>query len=413
MPATVPPDYVYLDYAATAPLSPAAAEAMMPYLQAGPAHMAEAANPNSLHSPGRAAFATMERARSAIARLLGAGRPDEVVFTASATEADNMAVLGIASEAARIRGEQLRQRRNAEGKGAEDDGRSFVPHVITSAIEHDAVLAPCKRLEREGFRVTYLRPDPDGFIDVRALEAAIDEDTVLVSVQMANSEVGSIQPVKQLAACAHAHGALFHTDAVQALGKVSVDMRALDVDAASVSAHKIGGPKGVGALYLRARTPYRPHVLGGGQEQGRRSGTQNLCGIVGFAAALQAACDGLEDARVRMTAERDYLYERLADMGPVQTTLDVSPGSLDYLPNIVSVLVDGFESETLILRLDALGYGVSGGSACSSQSLEPSHVLRALGKTDDEAHSALRISFGRDMNRAMADGFLEAFVSVI
>ena len=413
MPATVSPDYVYLDYAATAPLSEAAAEAMMPYLQPGPAHMAEAANPNSLHSPGRAAFATMERTRSAIARLLNAGRPDEIIFTASATEADNMAVLGIAHDAARILDAHRRQQRNAEGASATGEAFSFTPHVITSAIEHDAVLAPCKRLEREGFRVTYLRPDFDGFIDVRALEAAIDDDTVLVSVQMANSEIGSIQPVKQLAACAHAHGALFHTDAVQALGKIPVDVRELDVDAASFSAHKVGGPKGVGALYLKARTPFDPYLLGGGQEQGRRSGTQNLCGIVGFGAALHAACDGLEDAHARMMTQRDYLYGKLADMDPVQTTVDVDAGSMDYLPNIVSILVDGFESETLVLRLDALGYGVSGGSACSSQSLEPSHVLRALGKSDDEAHSALRISFGCNMNRATADGFLEAFASVI
>lgn len=412
MPATVPPDYVYLDYAATAPLCEAAANAMMPYLLPGPEHIAEAANPNSLHSPGRAAFATMERTRSAVARFLGAGRPDEVIFTASATEADNMAVLGIAREAARLREAQLRQKRNAGGEGATDTF-TFTPHVITSAIEHDAVLAPCKLLEREGFRVTYLRPDFDGFIDVRALEAAIDENTVLVTVQMANSEIGSIQPVKQLAACAHDHGALFHTDAVQALGKIPVDVSELQVDAASFSAHKVGGPKGIGALYLKARTPLSPLVLGGGQEQGRRSGTQNLCDIVGFGAALRAACEDLEDERARMMAQRDHLYAKLADMQPVQTTVDVEAGSMDYLPNIVSVLVDGFESETLILRLDALGYGVSGGSACSSQSLEPSHVLRALGKTDDEAHSALRISFGRDMNRATADGFLEAFASVI
>lgn len=418
MPASVPSDYVYLDYAATAPLSEAAAEAMGPYLVPGSAGIAEAANPNSLHSPGRAAFAAMERARSAIARALGAGRPDEIVFTGSATEADDAAVLGIAWQAAIERDRRLRQQRNdgvraeAPASASEGDhpaGLSFAPHVIASAIEHDAVLAPCKRLEREGFRVTYLMPDADGFITVRALEAAIDDDTVLVSVQMANSEIGTIQPVEQLAACAHAHGALFHSDCVQALGKVPLHLGELAVDAASFSAHKIGGPKGTGALYLKARTPFRPLVLGGGQEQGRRSGTQNVCGIVGFAAAVADACADVEDARVRMMAQRDYLYEQLTARDGVQPTVDVAPGSYDHLPNIVSVLVEGFESETLILRLDALGYGVSGGSACSSHSLAPSHVQRALGKTDDEAHSALRISFGRSLDRATADGFLAAF----
>ncbi len=420
MVAAVPSDYVYLDHAATAPLSAAAAAAMEPYLVAGSAGIAQAANPNSLHGPGRAAFAAMERARSALARALGAGRPDEIVFTGSATEADDAAVLGIAWQAALERDRERRQRRNDAGTAPRRDedaapvaGLSFAPHVITSAIEHDAVLAPCKRLEREGFRVTYLMPDADGFVTVRALEAAIDEDTVLVSVQMANSEIGTIQPIEQLAAVAHDHGALFHSDCVQALGKVPLHLGELGVDAASFSAHKIGGPKGVGALYLKARTPFRPLVLGGGQEQGRRSGTQNLCGIVGFAAAAAEVCEGVEDAQAQMMVQRDRLYERLCAMAPVQSTVDVPPGSRDHLPNIVAVLVDGFESETLILRLDALGYGVAGGSACSSHSLAPSHVQRALGKNDDEAHSALRISFGRSLDRATADGFLAAFAKVI
>lgn len=416
MPAVVPPDYVYLDYAATAPLSEAAARAMAPYTVPGSAGIAETANPNSLHSPGRAAFAAMERARSAIARTLGAGRPDEIVFTGSATEADDAALLGIAWQAAMERDRALRQRRN-DGVASDDRARvapcpaglSFVPHVITSAIEHDAVLAPCKRLEQEGFRVTYLAPDADGFVMVRALEEAIDDDTVLVSVQMANSEIGTVQPVEQLAACAHDHGALFHSDCVQALGKVPLHLGEMGLDAASFSAHKIGGPKGVGALYLKARTPFRALMLGGGQEQGRRSGTQNLCGIVGFAAAVADVCAEVEDARAQMMVQRDRLYERLAGFEGVQSTVDVAPGSLDHLPNIVAILVDGFESETLILRLDALGYGVSGGSACSSHSLAPSHVQRALGKTDDEAHSALRISFGRAIDRATVDGFLAAF----
>ena len=273
--ASVPNDYVYLDYAATAPLCEEAAEAMAPYQVPGRANLAVGGNANSLHGPGRAAFAALEEARRSIARDLGARRPDGIVFTSGATEADDAALLGIAQAAA-----DERRRR-----GAGD----FVPHVVVTAVEHDAVLAPAKRLESQGFRVTRLAPNRQGFIEERALEAALDADTVLVSVQAANSEVGSIQPIADLARVAHDHAALFHTDAVQALGKARVNLQELDVDAASFSAHKVGGPKGVGALYLRARTPFHAYAIGGGQEGGRRSGTQNVAGIVGFAAAVHAA----------------------------------------------------------------------------------------------------------------------------
>ena len=231
--------YAYLDYAATAPLCEEAAAALAPYQVPGLANLPLGANANSLHGPGRAAFAALEEARKALAGALGARRPSEVILTAGATEADNAALLGMALAA--------RELYRRAGKG------DVTPHVIVSAIEHDAVLAPAKRLEALGFSVTRLRPDAAGFIEVRALEQALTPHTVLVSVQAANSEVGSIQPIRQLAACAHEAGALFHTDAVQALGKMPLDLAELDVDAASFSAHKIGGPKGVGALYLRAR----------------------------------------------------------------------------------------------------------------------------------------------------------------
>ena len=367
--ASVPNDYVYLDYAATAPLCEEAAEAMAPYQVPGRANLAVGGNANSLHGPGRAAFAALEEARRSIARDLGARRPDEIVFTSGATEADDAALLGIAQAAA-----DERRRR-----GAGD----FVPHVVVTAVEHDAVLAPAKRLESQGFRVTRLAPNRQGFIEERALEAALDADTVLVSVQAANSEVGSIQPIADLARVAHDHAALFHTDAVQALGKARVNLQELDVDAASFSAHKVGGPKGAGALYLRARTPFHAYAIGGGQEGGRRSGTQNVAGIVG-------------------------LYERLGAIDAVEATVDVAPGSEDFLPNIVHVLVDGLESETLILRFDMQGFGVSGGSACSSHSLEPSHVLRSLGIDADRAHGALRISMGRYTDEADVEAFAVA-----
>lgn len=393
MSATVTDEYVYLDYAATAPLCEEAARAMEPYWVPGRANLQVGGNANSLCSPGRAAFKAMEDARRRLARALGA-RATEVVFTSGATEADDTAVLGLAAA--------MRDARQRAGKPA------LAPHVITTSIEHDAVLAPAKRLEAQDFRVTRLAPNARGFIESASLEAAIDADTLLVSVQMANSEVGSIQPIAQLARIAHEHGALFHTDATQALGKVPLNVGELNVDAASFSAHKVGGPKGTGALYLRARTPFSALLLGGGQEDGKRSGTQNVAGIVGFAAAAEAAVALVEAERTRLGALRDKLYAGLAQLDGVRATVSVEPGSDDFLPNIVHVLVDGLESETLILRLDMQGIGVSGGSACSSHSLAPSHVLTSMGVSDDAAHGALRVSMGRYTTEADIDALLAA-----
>ncbi len=394
MMSEIPKDYVYLDWAATAPLCEEAAEAMAAYMQGGRNNIFVGANANSLHAPGRAAFAAMEKARRSIARSLNASRPNEMLFTSGATESDNTAVLSLAPAAAYAKKVQRKS--------------DFVPHFITTEIEHDAILAPAKRLESQGWRVTYLKPNRQGFIAAEQLEQAIDQDTVLVSVQMANSEVGSVQPIAELAKIAHAAGALMHTDAVQALGKVAVDVRALDVDAASFSAHKICGPKGIGALYLKARTPFDAFQLGGGQEEGRRSGTQNVCAMVGFAAACQWACEHVSEEAARLSALRDYLYQRLNDMPRVSATVPVAEGDLRFLPNIVHVLVDGFESETTVLRLDSLGVAVSGGSACSSHSLSASHVLRAMGVNSDAALGALRVSMGRYTTHEDVDTFLAA-----
>ena len=395
----VPEGYVYLDWAATAPLSEVALEAMQPYLRTGLANVAHGMNANSLHAPGRAAFEAMEVARRAIAKDLGASRPAEIVFTSGATEADNMAVRGIAL------GETAARRKKL--------GKSFEPHVVVSVIEHDAVLSCARGLEQEGFAVTYVKPDRNGFVHPEALEEVLTPQTVLVSVQLANSEVGSAQPIAQLAKLAHGAGALFHTDAVQALGKIPVDVGALGIDAASFSAHKIAGPKGVGALYLKARTPFTPQVLGGGQEDGRRSGTQNVCGIAGFAAACHEAVTRQHEERARLTALRDSLYVQMAAIKGVRQTVDCTPGDEDYLPNIVHVLVKGMESETLVLRLDVMGYGVSGGSACSSHSLAPSHVLRAMGIPADDAYGALRVSMGSLTTEADVRGFAEAFAACV
>lgn len=396
MPAKVSEDYVYLDYAATAPLCEEAARAMEPYQVPGRANLMVNANANSLHSPGRAAFEAMEHARRTVARALGAKRPDEIIFTSGATEADNAVIFGIVSAVADAK------RRAGQG--------GFTPHVIVSSIEHEAVLQAAHELAQRGCRVSYVDPDARGFVTPDVLERVIDDDTVLVSVQMANSEVGSIQPVADLAHIAHSRGALFHTDAVQALGKTPVDLAALDVDAASFAAHKIGGPKGVGALYLRTRAPFDAFMVGGGQEGARRSGTQNVAGIVGFAAACETVCGMVDAEIVRLGALRDKLYAALSSLGPVTPTVVVEPGSRAFLPNIVHVLVDGFESETLILRLDMEGFGISGGSACASHSLDPSHVLKAMGVSRDRALGALRISMGRYTTEDDIDAFLTAFV---
>lgn len=386
----------YLDWAATAPLCAEAAAAMAPYLQGGADDMGLQGNANSLHSVGRAAFCAMEDARAGLSRSLGC-RPDELFFTGGATESDNTAVFGMVSAAVAAR--------RARGDA------SFVPHVVTTAIEHEAVANPVKALERAGARVTFLAPDPRGFVSPDQVAAAAGRDTVLVSVMAANNEVGSVQPVEACARAAHAAGALFHTDAVQALGKVPFDCHALGVDAASFSAHKVGGPKGVGALYLKKGTPCEPYLLGGGQEDGMRSGTQNVAGMAGFAAAVRACCDpeSLAAESRRLRALRDGLYAFLGSFAHVHATVPCAPGSADYLPNIVSVTVDGLESETAILRLDKAGVEVSGGSACSSKSLSPSHVLLQLGIGRDRALGALRVSMGRYTTGEDVDAFERAF----
>ena len=399
MQPSVPSGYTYLDYAATAPLIPEAAEAMEPYFRTGADNLPLNMNANSLHAPGRAAFAALEDARRSLARDLGASRPDELILTCGATEADNAAVLGIAHAAA--------AQRRGRGRG------DFTPQVITTAIEHEAVLQPARRLEREGFRVTRLAPDHAGFVSLDALADALDEDTVLVSIQAANSEVGSIQPIAAAARLAHEAGALFHTDAVQALGKTPIDLQELGVDAASFSAHKLGGPKGVGVLYLKARTPFEAQMLGGGQESDRRSGTQNVAGAAGFAAACRVAVQDQEAESARLRALRDRLYARLADIDGLRPTVPVTPGDGRYLPNIVHMLADGLESETLILRLDARGFGVSGGSACASHSLDPSHVLLAMGVEPDRAQGALRVSMGRYTEEEDVDAFARALADAL
>lgn len=384
---------VYLDYASTAPLCKESADAILPYMSAD-ADPRYFANPNSLHTAGREAFKSLEEARKVIQRSIGASRPDEIVFTGSATEADNAAILGIAGAAA-------------------EERRIDSPEIIISAIEHPAVIEPANSLKRAGFSVKILEVDRDGFVEVSKLGELLTNNTVLVSIVTANSEIGSIQAIEQLSEATHKAGALFHTDAVQALGKMKVDVGEWGVDAATFSGHKIGAPKGIGALFLRSRVPFDAQMLGGGQELGKRSGTQNVAGTVAFAAACDACVKAQEDESNRLIELRDKLYNDLASFSEIQPTVEVESGSLDYLPNMVNVMFLGLESQTLVMQFDRLGFEVSGGSACSSGSLKPSSVLTALGISADEAQGELRISMGRRTTRADVNAFLEAVPEVL
>jgi len=353
---------IYLDYAATSPLWPEVRAAMAPYLDD------RYANASSLYAAAREARKAIEEAREIIAAAVGA-RPDEVVFTSGGTEADNIAVQGAAFRA-----------RN-EGR----DG------IVVSAIEHHAVLDTAKWLGRNGFRVTEVPVDADGVLDVDALERAVDKKTAVVSVMAANNEVGTIQPVARVAAIARAAGARFHTDAVQALPWIPID--AADADLIALAGHKVGGPKGVGALIVRRGVGVEALMHGGGQERGLRSGTYNVAGIVGFGTAVKATLDAREQLVPRVRALRDRLQDALTTRIP---NVIVNGGGAERLPNNCNVCIDGIESEPLLLLLDAAGIAASSGSACQSGAAEASHVLTAMGVSKARALGALRLTLGRD-----------------
>lgn len=386
--------YIYLDNAATTPLCDAAAEAMAPYMKAAPD--GTFGNANSLHSIGREAFSELEDARARVARALGAQRPDEIVFTSGATEADNAAIVGMA----------LAERDRGRLRGNAASGR-----VVMSRIEHHAVLHSAAMLKRLGFEVDFVDNDASGHIGVEALERVMREDTVLVSIMAVNNEVGTVLDTAALAEAAHRHGALFHADAVQALGKIPFNVGALGVDAASFSSHKVGGPQGVGVMYLKTRTPFVAYMAGGGQERGMRSGTQNIAGILGCAAAVEHAVAFQPAFAERAAKLRDSLYQELCSLPKVSATVRLESG--EFAPHIVNVCVSGMESQTMILQLDLRGFCVSGGSACSSNSLDPSHVLSALGVKRNLAQGSLRISFGEITDEADVASFVEAFKEVV
>ena len=411
----MPEARAYFDYAATAPLRPEAARAMA---------AAPFGNPSSLHAAGKEASAALEAARAHVAAHLGARAPHEIVFTGGGTESDNTAVRGLVpfSPAAKK------------------------THVVVSAIEHEAVLEAAVSLKERGYKVDLVPCGCDGIVAPAALEELLDgieargEGCALVAVMWVNNETGAIQPVEELARLAHSHGALFFTDAVQALGKVEISLEESGVDAASFSAHKIGGPAGVGALYLRRRVKCRPFVRGGGQEGGMRSGTVNVAGIAGFSAALEASEAERAQVWEHVAALRARLVGALAAAGtdgnagggagagpgenpaagtdpvaaapfthPVRETLDAGR----CVPHTLHLLCAGLEGQTLVLRLDEAGFCVSAGSACGSKSLDPSHVLTAMGIPRDDAFGSLRVSLGAETTGAEVDALAAALKEIL
>ena len=380
--------YVYLDYAASAPMVPEAKAAEAAYAEAPYA----GANPNSLHTLGREAAMALEGARREIAKALGGGfRSGEIVFTSGGTESNNLALYGI-----------------AEGARAHDRKRT---RVVVSAIEHDSELDVVPALKDRGFQVTLVRPGRDGRIAPEELERAVGPDCALVSVMSANNETGVIQPVAELAEIAHKAGALMHTDAVQAFGRIPL---AIDTcDAVSIAAHKIGGPVGIGALALRMRCPFRPQNFGGGQEAGKRPGTQDVRGALAFAAAAKAQTDHLPERRSACAAKANRLFQKICAPGTgIQPTTTAQIDDT-RLPGMVSIYVPGLDSETLILKLDQKGFEVSAGSACSSGSLDPSHVLSAMGIARNDALGALRISFDERISDEDLDRFADALIGIV
>src|SRR6266568_4176685 len=371
---------IYLDHAATTKLDPAVLAAMLPYLgdQFG--------NASSIYSLGREARKTVDEARELTAAFFGA-RPKEIVFTSGGSEADNLAIRGVAW-AARNKGN----------------------HIITSQVEHSAVLHTCQALEKQGFEVTYLPPDRTGLIEVEQVREAITDQTILISIMHANNEVGTVQPAAEIGALARERRIPFHTDAVQSVGQLPTRVQELNADLLSMSAHKIYGPKGVGALYIRTGVRVVPVIAGGDQEFNRRAGTENVAGVVGLAKALGLAYDEMPTVVPRLARLRDRLIEGVLSRVPA---CELTGQRQRRLPNHASFLFRHIEGEPLLHNLDMRGIAASSGSACASGSVEPSHVLLAMGFTVEEAHGALRLTLGRENTDADIDAVLASLPPLV
>lgn len=354
--------FVYADNAATTSVSKTALDAMLPYLTEN------YGNPSSLYAFAQKATEAVAEARAAVAACLGASSPREIYFTSGGSEADNQAIMSAARLGAR------------KGK----------KHLISTRFEHHAVLHTLKRLEKEGYEVTLLDVHEDGVVRLEDVAAAIREDTCLVTVMFANNEIGTVQPIAEIGALCREKGIPFHTDAVQAAGHTPIDVEKMNIDMLSISGHKFHAPKGVGALYCRKNIPLFNLIEGGAQERGKRAGTENVAGIVAMAAALKESVDNMEDNSKKMIAMRDKLFAELSKIPHSKIN-----GSLEHhVPGTVNMCFEGIEGESLLLMLDAKGICASSGSACTSGSLDPSHVLLALGLPHEVAHGSLRLSIG-------------------
>ena len=354
--------FVYADNAATTSVSKTALNAMMPFLTE------DYGNPSSLYGFAQRAAEALAQARATVAECLGAASPKEIYFTSGGSEADNQAIMSAARVGAR------------KGK----------KHLISTKFEHHAVLHTLKRLEKEGFDVTLLDVHEDGVVRIEDLKAAIREDTCLVTIMFANNEIGTVQPVEEIGALCREKGIPFHCDAVQAAGHMPIDVEKMNIDMLSISGHKFHAPKGVGALYVRKNIPLFNLIEGGGQERGKRAGTENVAGIVAMAAALKESVDNMEADSKKMIAMRDKLFAELSKIPHSKIN-----GSLEHhVPGTVNMCFEGIEGESLLLMLDANGICASSGSACTSGSLDPSHVLLALGLPHEVAHGSLRLSIG-------------------
>lgn len=371
---------VYMDNAATTKLSPDVLNAMMPYLTD------IYGNASSVHAFGREAREGVEHARNQVAAAINAS-PDEIFFTAGGTESDNMAIKGVAHKYAK------------KGK-----------HIITTAIEHHAVLHTCEALEKEGYEVTYLPVDEDGLISVEQVKAAMRDDTLLVTVMFANNEVGTIEPIAEIGALCRERNVLFHTDAVQAVCHVPIDVKVMNIDLMSISAHKFHGPKGIGALYCRKGIVLEPVIVGGAQERKRRAGTENVAGIVGLGAAIERAHKNMSADMARVSALRDKLINGILEQIP-HVKLNGHP--TQRLPQNVNFSIRYIEGESILLMLDINGIAASSGSACTSGSLDPSHVLLAMGIPHEIAHGSLRLTLSDMTTDEEIDYVLAALTKIV
>jgi len=372
--------HIYLDNNATTPMRKEVVEAMTPYF------LEDYGNASSIHWFGQEAKAAIDEARQEVAQLIGA-QSTEIVFLSGGTEADNFAIRGLV-------------------ESQKEKGR----HIITSQIEHPAVLNTCKDLEKRGFEVTYLPVTSDGLLSPLQIHDALRSDTILISIMHANNEIGTIQPIDEIGQIASEAGIYFHSDGVQTTAKIPVDVKTLGVHLYSISSHKIHGPKGIGALFIKKGTPLRTLLTGGGHERNRRAGTENVPGIVGFGQATRMAREGLAEEMSRVSRLRDDMEARLKATIP---DMQVNAENAPRLPNTSNVMIDYTEGEGLVISLDLKGIAVSTGSACSSGSMEPSHVLTAIGKTPDEGFGSLRISLSALTTPEEVDRLVETLPSIV